>query len=133
LGYSVLIEKDDVVQNDQAIIHSYCRLSASPTNFGATWTQPLFAYHGNEVPAFMTDEEGNPRNQFRKICDLEADLSDLIETLQAQRNVDTRINYYRADFQVVIFFGGTTLQGHLQWHVGGQLRVGPITIIPNFT
>jgi len=60
---------------------------------------------------------GNPKNQFRKICDLEADLSDLIETLQVERDMDIGIDYYRAVFEVAIFFGGTTLQGRLQWHI----------------
>ena len=61
--------------------------------------------------------------QFRKICDIEADLSDLFKTLQVQRNTDTGISYYRADFEIAIFFGGTTLQGRLRWYTGVSANV----------
>ncbi len=88
--------------------------------------------------------------RFREVCQLEADLSGLQRSLVAQRNPVTGMNYYTVNFMVAVLFGGTTLKAHLRWHENvsfepnrthqhkteayryqGQLREGPITIIPN--
>ena len=84
------------------------------------------------------------------MCELEADLSGLQRSLVAQRNLATGLNYYTVNYTVAVLFGGTTLRARLRWHENvsvelnqtyqrktetyryqGQLREGPITIIPN--
>jgi hypothetical protein len=59
---------------------------------------------------------GDPDPQFRKICDLEADLPDLRQALQVEHDIDTGINYYCIKVQIAIFFGGTTLKGRVRWY-----------------
>ena len=88
--------------------------------------------------------------RFREVCELEADLSGLQRSLVAQRNPATGVIYYTVKYTVAVFFGGTTLRAQLRWlenvsvrtnrthqrktetyRYQGQLREGPITIIPN--
>jgi hypothetical protein len=52
---------------------------------------------------------------FRKLCELEADLSGLARSLQPRRSAQTGQTYYKVDYQVAMFFGGTTLKARLQW------------------
>ena len=93
---------------------------------------------------------GDMKPRFREVCELEADLSGLQRSLVAQRNPATGVMYYTVNYTVAILFGGTTLKAQLRWlenvsvepnrthqrkaeiyRYQGQLREGPITIIPN--
>ena len=88
--------------------------------------------------------------RFREVCELQADLSGLQRSLVAQRDPATGVIYYTVSYTVAVLFGGTTLKARLRWHENvsvelnqtyqretetyqyqGQLREGPITIIPN--
>jgi hypothetical protein len=81
----------------------------------------------------------------RLICTLNADLSALAGALQIQTGPRRR-RFYRVDYNVCVYFGGTQLRANLQWkqnvstftsHTSslftesqGVVRDGPVTVMP---
>jgi hypothetical protein len=81
----------------------------------------------------------------RLVCTLNADLSALAGALQIQTGKRGKM-FYRVDYNVCVYFGGTQLRANLQWkeNVGtfafrnlflltssqGVLREGPVTVMP---
>ncbi|KIM19377.1 hypothetical protein M408DRAFT_31280 [Serendipita vermifera MAFF 305830] len=66
----------------------------------------------------------------RLICTLKADLSALAGGLQV-KNGPRGKRFYRVDYDVCIYFGGTQLGAKLQWKEKGVLREGPVTVMPD--
>ncbi|KIM23486.1 hypothetical protein M408DRAFT_262258 [Serendipita vermifera MAFF 305830] len=89
----------------------------------------VFAWEGGNIPIWCKDEHGKILNGMRLICTLNANLSALAGGLQTMtgRN-ETR--FYRVDYDVCVYFGGTQLRAKLQWREKGVLREGPVTIMP---
>ena len=81
----------------------------------------------------------------RLICTLNADLSALAKAVQTKTGSQGR-RFYRADYNVCVYFGGTQLRANLQWkervstvatrHTSwltdsqGVLREGPVAVMP---
>jgi hypothetical protein len=57
---------------------------------------------------------GNLVPKLRYVCDLRADLSQLRDSLVVQTGPDGT-KFWKVEYQVVVLFGGTRLQAHLQW------------------
>jgi len=82
----------------------------------------------------------------RLICTLTADLSALARGLQTERNGFFGKKYYRVDYNVCVYFGGTQLYAKLEWKekvstsashspslltkIQGSTREGPVAVIP---
>jgi hypothetical protein len=81
----------------------------------------------------------------RLICTLNADLSSLAGALQAQTGKKGK-RFYRVDYTVCVYFGGTQLRANLQWKEKvstfasplsspltksqGALREGAVVVMP---
>jgi len=81
----------------------------------------------------------------RLICTLKADLSALARVLQKQTGAHGK-KFYRVDYIVCVYFGGTQLRAKLQWKERvstftswnlslltksqGILREGPVEVMP---
>jgi hypothetical protein len=81
----------------------------------------------------------------RLICTLNADLSALAGALQIQTGPRGK-KFYRVDYNVCVYFGGTQLRAKLQWkekvstfpsrnpslftRSQGVVREGPVTLMP---
>jgi hypothetical protein len=125
----------------------------------------VFAWEGGATPIWCKDERGTPlavkmicRGQIddrsiqggvlrgmRLICTLNADLSALARALQITTGLRGK-RFYRVDYGVCVYFGGTQLRAKLQWkervststrlnpflltESQGVLREGPVTVMP---
>jgi hypothetical protein len=81
----------------------------------------------------------------RLICTLNANLSALAGALEIQTGSHGQ-RFYRVDYNVCVYFGGTQLRANLQWKERvraftslnlplltkwqGILREGPVTVVP---
>jgi len=89
--------------------------------------------------------QGEVIEGMRLICTLNANLSALAGALQIQAGPQGK-QFYRVDYNVCVYFGGTQLRANLQWKekVGtlasrntslltqsqGVLREGPVAVMP---
>lgn len=89
----------------------------------------IFAWEGSDVPIWCKDEHGKVLKGMRPICTLNADLSALVGGLQRKEGLGAK-GFYRIDYDVCVYFGGTQLRAKLQWREKGILHEGPVTIMP---
>ncbi|KIM26380.1 hypothetical protein M408DRAFT_330575 [Serendipita vermifera MAFF 305830] len=89
----------------------------------------VFAWEGGNIPIWCKDEHGKILNGMRLICTLNANLSALAGGLQTMTGRNGK-RFYRVDYDVCVYFGGTQLRAKLQWKEKGVLREGPVTIMP---
>ena len=113
-----------------------------------TFSIPIYEYDGEGDPDWVWDESGDLLPNIRHVCTLTADLSGLTKILKAQRTSRGQI-FWKVDYKVKIFFGGTALKARLTWYEGVSihasihlslmfgwpfqkiLREGPVSVIPN--
>ena len=82
-----------------------------------TLSLPIHAYDGEGDPDWVWDESGNLSPNIRHVCTLTADLSGLLQNSKAQRTSRGQI-FWKVDYNVKIFFGGTALKARLTWYEG---------------
>ncbi|KIM26381.1 hypothetical protein M408DRAFT_192451 [Serendipita vermifera MAFF 305830] len=89
----------------------------------------VFAWEGDDVPIWCKDEHGGALNGMRLICTLNADLSALAGGLQIRTGL-RGTKFYRVDYDVCVYFGGTQLRAKLQWKEKGGLRESMVKVMP---
>ncbi|KIM26383.1 hypothetical protein M408DRAFT_192539 [Serendipita vermifera MAFF 305830] len=89
----------------------------------------VFAWEGNGVPTWCKEEDGTVSRGMRLICTLNANLSTLAGGLQI-KNGPRGKRFYRVDYDVCVYFGGTQLRAKLEWKERGRYREGPVTVMP---
>jgi len=89
----------------------------------------VFASEGDNVPVWCKDEQGDVLKGMRLICTLNADLSALAGALEITVGPHGK-KFYRVDYEVCVYLGGTQLRANLQWKENGVLREGPVTVMP---
>ncbi|KIM20664.1 hypothetical protein M408DRAFT_333875 [Serendipita vermifera MAFF 305830] len=89
----------------------------------------VFAWEGDSIPTWCKDEHGGVLKGMRLICTLNADLSALAGGLQTMITRHGK-KFYRVDYNVCVYFGGTQLRAKLQWKEKGVFREGPVTVMP---
>jgi hypothetical protein len=113
---------------------------------GRTWYASF--YEDSNVNAELTlvlSIEGVVAKGMRLICTLNADLSALAGALRVQTGKRGK-TFYRVDYNVCVYFGGTQLRANLQWKEDvrtfssssrtsltksqGVLREGPVSVMP---
>ena len=64
-------------------------------------------------PTCMADENLTPE-QFTDMCEVTADVSELVQSLQPQRAADGS-KYYEIRYEIVLLFGLTELKAQIRW------------------
>ena len=77
----------------------------------------IYAYDGEGDIDWLRDESGFVLPKFRHVCTLVADLSGLQRSLKVQKGPEGQ-EFWRVDFKVNVFFGGTALKARLAWYEG---------------
>jgi hypothetical protein len=133
----------------------------------------VFGWENNGIPKWCKDERGTPLSVktvvaaeltilfkgaivkgMSRICTLKADLSALAGALQPQEGKKRIFKrngkpFYRVDYYVCVYFGGTQLRANLQWKDNvspfaspltslltksqGVFREGPVEVMPNLS
>ncbi|KIM20870.1 hypothetical protein M408DRAFT_333766 [Serendipita vermifera MAFF 305830] len=127
-GFGVIIRKGTRMAGDFTIQKFFHAIVRQPEDILRTWETSIIAYDGDDAPRWMTDANGKQSPYFRRLCDIEADMSGLQKTLQLRHGPQGP--YYMIDCTLCIRLGGTKLQARLQWEENGTVREGPITIVP---
>ncbi|KIM26376.1 hypothetical protein M408DRAFT_330567 [Serendipita vermifera MAFF 305830] len=89
----------------------------------------VFAWEGDDRPIWCKDEHGVVLKGMRHICTLNANLSPLVGGLQV-KDGPRGTKFYRVDYDVCIYFGGTQLRAKLEWKEKGVAMEGPIMVMP---
>lgn len=89
----------------------------------------VFSWEEDGTPTWCKDEHGLVMKGMRRICTLNADLSALAGGLQIKSG-PRGTSFYRVDYEVCVYFGGTQLRAKLQWKEEGVLHEGPVTVMP---
>lgn len=84
----------------------------------------VFAWNGDDIPVWCKDENGKVLEGMRLICTLNADLSAVSGALQMREGPKGK-SFYRVDYAVCIYFGGTQLRAAIQWKEVGVFRESP--------
>ncbi|EJD39203.1 hypothetical protein AURDEDRAFT_91639 [Auricularia subglabra TFB-10046 SS5] len=127
---SVLVKKDDVVENDAPCVQPYCRsYSTEPTKLDI-WSQTLLSCDDAKPGYWAHDASGALVPGLQKACVVTADLSGLAGTIQPRINKAGK-KYWVVDYEIEVFFGRTALCAAIVWQEKGRTKKGPATIIPN--
>ena len=142
------VKKNAVIGEGLSETFEYYRVFKTPENGLGTFSVGIYAYDGEGDTQWAKDESGNLMPNIRLVCTLTADLSGLTKILKAQRTSRGQI-FWKVDYKVKIFFGGTALKARLTWYEGVSihasihlslmfgwpfqkiLREGPVSVIPN--
>ncbi|KIM23519.1 hypothetical protein M408DRAFT_332344 [Serendipita vermifera MAFF 305830] len=89
----------------------------------------VFAWEGDDAPIWCKDEQGGALKGMRLICTLSANLSALARGLQI-KNGPQGTKFYRVDYNVSVYFGGTQLRAKLQWKEKGSLCESMVKVMP---
>lgn len=127
-GFNLMIRKGTRLGSNFTVEEHLYRTFPMSQRVPQDLTVNVLAYDGDDAPRWMVDYNGKQLPQFRRLCSLTADISNLHGSLKLQTGL--RGPYYETHYIVFIRLGGTKLQARLQWKEDGALREGPITIIP---
>ncbi|PVF93796.1 hypothetical protein CPB86DRAFT_87059 [Serendipita vermifera] len=64
----------------------------------------------------------------RRLCTVEADLTDMISALQM--NVGPNGEYWQLRFDVIVQLGATSMRSWTEWEEQGSRHKGPATLLP---
>ena len=146
--FGTWVKKGTVIGEELSKTFEYYRAFKNLDKGLGTFSLPIYAYDGERDPDWAWDESGNLLPNIRHVCTLTANLSGLSKTLKAQRTSKGQ-DFWKIDYGVKIFFGGTALKARLMWYEGVSihasihlslmfgwsfqkiLREGPVSVIPN--
>ncbi|KZV88104.1 hypothetical protein EXIGLDRAFT_679279 [Exidia glandulosa HHB12029] len=131
--FSVLVRKNQIVQNDEAVSFPYFELyekNPSPRELGDFSCELLYC-DAPIPPNYAADLEGALLPSVRHACTLKADLSRLYNNLEVKRHQRTGKPYWRLNFKVEVFFGQTSLCANLVWNENGKVKKGSVSVIPD--
>ncbi|KIM20210.1 hypothetical protein M408DRAFT_145986 [Serendipita vermifera MAFF 305830] len=92
-------------------------------------TAEVYAWEGDgPIPRWCKDEKGIDMPGMRLVCALDANLSPLASSLTITS--DNGVQFYRVNFDVCVYFGGTSPRASLEWREDGDIRHGIAAMIP---
>ncbi|CAE6415064.1 unnamed protein product [Rhizoctonia solani] len=98
---------------------SYRHLYATPNPYLELYTLDLLAYSGDNKPEWALDTDDEILPGFQRSCTIRANLKNLQGALKL--SVGTNGNrYWTLNYDVCIRFGGTELEGYMEWEEKGQ-------------
>lgn len=126
----VLVKKNEIVQAHQAISRPYFNLyDLEPSDLGNKTIDLLVSDAENPGP-WAVDTEGQYTPGVRYACTLRADLSGLKGHVKKCTNGAGK-TYYKVEFNVEVYFGGTSLTAAITWIENGITKRGDVGVIPN--
>lgn len=132
--FDAWVRKDTILNKDYEYVHPYVRLwewDADMQEQLQTFSFPILAFSGNEVPAWgLTEDEEDLVYGMHFLCIVQTDLRSLSSCIQFEERPDGKV-YYRVEFAIVLQMGGTHLTAKLRWYEGGQRHEGPASILPD--
>ena len=110
-------KKDSVIGEEFSKTFDYHRVYPTLDRVANNYSVDIFAYDGEGDPYWSKDESGHLLPNFRLACTLKADLLGLRKFLKVQKT-SAGHDFWRVDYKVKVFFGGTALKARLTWEEG---------------
>ncbi len=115
--FSTWVKKNSVIGEELSKTFDYKRVYKTLDTRLGTFAMKIYAYDGEGDIYWLRDESGYVLPNFIHVCTLTADLSGLQNSLKVQKGPEGQ-DFWRVDFKVIVFFGGTTLKARLAWNEG---------------
>ena len=115
--FDTWVKKNSVIGEELSKTFDYNRLYKTLDTHLGTFSMKIYAYDGEGDITWLRDESRNVLPNFRHVCTLRADLSGLQGSLKVQTGPEGQ-DFWRVDFKVKVFFGGTALKARLAWCEG---------------
>ncbi|KAJ1303450.1 hypothetical protein OPQ81_011639 [Rhizoctonia solani] len=126
--WSQIVQKGVALDSQVVCRESYRHLYSSATPDLELYTFDILAYSGEDKPEWALDSEEEMLPGFQKSCTIRANLKNLQGALQSSVGSHGS-RYWTLNYDICIRFGGTELEGYMEWEERGIKRMGPVTII----
>lgn len=124
----MLVERNTVVhqgwESRRGVLHHW---DTFPGAIGKHY-ENIYVWEGDGTPTWPTDEDGNDLDKMRRLCTVEADLTDMISALQMKFGPNGE--YLQLRFDVIVQFGATSMRSWMEWEEQGSRHKGPATLLP---
>ena len=111
------IKKDTVIGEELSKTTPCVRVYQTLDSRLDSFSMAIYAYDGEGDTDWALDESGNLLPQMRRVCTLTADLSGLQRFLRVEKGPKGQ-NFWRVNYSINVYFGGTVLKARLMWHEG---------------
>ena len=115
--FSTWVKKNSVIGEELSKTFKYMRVYKTLDTHPGTFSLKIYAYDGEGDTDWLRDESGDVLPNFRRVCTLTADLSGLLGSLKVQTGSEGQ-DFWRANFNVNVLFGGTALKARMTWYEG---------------
>ncbi|KDN48294.1 hypothetical protein RSAG8_02886, partial [Rhizoctonia solani AG-8 WAC10335] len=126
--WSQIVQKGVALDAKAVCRESYRHLYTTATPDLELFTLDLLAYSGNDKPEWALDPDGKMLPGFQKSCTIRANLQNLQGALKSTTGSHGS-RYWILHYDICIRFGGTELEGYMEWEERGVKRTGPISMI----
>ncbi|KAL8292778.1 hypothetical protein RQP46_001390 [Phenoliferia psychrophenolica] len=131
-GWSSIVKNGAIIDSDQVLRHNFNR---DVPNGDYVIHERLMTYSGDNAKTahrgWSTDSEGHLHPNFAKACTITADLSELAATQHLKINPVTNKSYKYLEFDVCLFFGGTSLRAEIRWNIKGVEHSSEASVVPS--
>ncbi|CAE7195404.1 unnamed protein product, partial [Rhizoctonia solani] len=127
-AWSQIVQKGVALDAEVVCRESYRHLYATPNPDLELYTFDLLAYSGDDKPDWAFNLNGIMLPKFQHVCTIRANLRNLQGALKSAVGTHGS-RYWTLNYDVCIRFGGTELEGYMEWGEQGIKRTGPVTII----
>ncbi|KAG8759783.1 hypothetical protein FRC11_001446 [Ceratobasidium sp. 423] len=126
--FVTMIDAQGVALDAESVCReSYRHLYSTANPDLELYTFDVLAYSGDDKPEWALSPNGIMLPRFQNACTIRANLKNLQGALKSA--VGSRGSYWTLNYDVCIRFGGTELEGYMEWEERGIKRTGPVTII----
>ncbi|CUA72499.1 Heat shock 70 kDa protein 12B [Homo sapiens] [Rhizoctonia solani] len=126
--WSQIVQKGVALDAEVVCRESYRHLYATAHPDLELYTFDLLAYSGDDKPEWALSPSGAMLPKFQNACTVRANLRNLQGALKSDIGPHGS-RYWTLNYDVCIRFGGTELEGYMEWEEAGVTRRGPVTII----
>ncbi|QRW20294.1 hypothetical protein RhiXN_09269 [Rhizoctonia solani] len=118
--WSQIVQKGVALDAEVVCRESYRHLYETPNPYLELYTLDLLAYSGENKPEWALDTNDEMLPGFQRSCTVRANLKNLQGALQSSVGPNGN-RYWTLRYQVCIRFGGTELEGYMEWEEKGSV------------
>ncbi|CAE6419856.1 unnamed protein product [Rhizoctonia solani] len=117
--WSQIVQKGVALDAESVCRESYCHLYSTANPDLELYTFDLLAYSGDDKPDWALSPNGMVLPRFQNACTIRGNLKNLQGALKSA--VGSHGSYWTLNYDVCIRFGGTELEGYMEWEERRQL------------
>ncbi|KAF8754983.1 ATP binding [Rhizoctonia solani] len=124
-AWSQIVQKGVALDAEVVCRESYRHLYETPNPYLELYTLDLLAYSGENKPEWALDTNDEMLPGFQRSCTVRANLKNLQGALQSSVGPNGN-RYWTLRYQVCIRFGGTELEGYMEWEEKFKTRINKL-------